>query len=92
MTGTNGLLKNIELGTNMSTSHGKTYTIQYLMKQPINRENWVTMTGFAYMQKSFAEGAFCMLRSFYGGEKRYRLIDSEGKVVAEWNTGTIQAN
>ena len=39
----------------------KTYTIQYLMEQPINRKNWVTMTGFASLQKSFAEGAFCMV-------------------------------
>jgi len=59
------------------------------MEQPINRENWVTMTGFASLQKSFAEGAFCMLRSFYGGNKKYRLIDSDGKVVSEWNTGTV---
>lgn len=67
----------------------KTYTIEYLMEQPINRKNWVPMTGFQYLQKSFAEGAFCMLKSFYGGNKRYRLIDSEGKVIAEWNTGTV---
>jgi hypothetical protein len=67
----------------------KTYTIQYLMQQPDNRENWVAMHGFQYMQKSFAEGAFCMLKSFYGGNKKYRLIDDEGKVIAEWNTGTV---
>lgn len=65
----------------------KTYTIEYLMAPPVSR--WATMTGFQYMQKSFAEGAFCMLKSFYGGNKRYRLIDSEGKVIAEWNTGTV---
>lgn len=70
----------------------KTYTIQYLMQQPINRENWVAMTGFQYLQKSFAEGAFCMLKSFYGGNKKYRLIDSDGKVIAEWCTGTITVN
>lgn len=70
----------------------KTYTIQYLMQQPVNRENWVPMNGFQYLQKSFAEGAFCMLKSFYGGNKKYRLIDSDGKVIAEWNTGTISVN
>ena len=67
----------------------KTYAIEYLMEQPINRKYWVPMTGFQYMQKSFAEGAFCMLKSLYGGNKKYRLIDSEGKVIAEWNTGTV---
>ena len=70
----------------------KTYTIQCLMQQPVNRENWVDMFGFKYMQKSFAEGAFCMLKTLYGGNKKYRLIDSDGKVIAEWCTGNINAN
>ena len=98
----NGLQKNIVLGqnnmsttsqpTNYMTKTRKTYTIQYLTKQPINRENWVVMTGFQYMQKNFAEGAFCMLRSFYGGNKSYRLIDSDNKIIAEWCTGTVGVN
>ena len=70
----------------------KTYRIEYLMLQPVNRENWVVMSPFQYMQKSFAEGAFTMLKSFYGGEKKYRLVDSDGNVVDQWNTGKIVVN
>ena len=70
----------------------KTYKIEYLMRQPINRENWVVMFPFQHMRKSFAEGAFAMLKSLYGGEKKYRLVDSDGKIVDEWNTGKIVVN
>ena len=62
------------------------------MQHPVNGEKWLTMFGFQHMQKSFAEGAFCMLKTLYGGNKKYRLIDSEGKVIAEWCTGNINVN
>lgn len=70
----------------------KTYKIEYLIEQPVGRKYWTTLSTFQYMQKSFAEGAFTMLKSFYGGGKKYRLVDSEGKVVDEWNTGIVHVN
>ncbi len=70
----------------------KLYKIEYLMFQPVNRENWITMFPFTHMQKSFAEGAFAMLKAHYGGEKKYRLVDSDGTIVDQWNTGKVVVN
>ena len=53
---------------------------------------WVGMYPFQYMQKSFAEGAFQMLKSFYGGNKEYRLIKDKDEVVDTWNTGEVGVN
>jgi hypothetical protein len=59
------------------------------MELPKETSKWATMPGFAYMQKSFAQGAFHMLKSFYGGNEKYRLVDSNGVVVDSWNTGEL---
>ena len=35
---------------------------------------WVKMAGFSYIRKSFAEGAWAMLRAHYNHKSRYRLL------------------
>lgn len=61
------------------------YKIETYWEPPLDR--WVTLLSFWGMQKSFAHGAWAMLRGFYGGGKRYRLCTQEGVVLEEWNTG-----
>lgn len=74
----------------------KTYKIEReFMYSPLDGEpfaKWVQFYPFVYMQKSFADGAWSMLKSFYGGNKRFRLIDSDNNVVDEWNTGEVHVN
>ena len=35
---------------------------------------WVKMAGFSYIRKSFAEGAWAMLRGHYNHNRRHRLL------------------
>ena len=70
----------------------KLYSIEYLLKHNNDTEQWLRMFPFTSMQKSFGEGAWSMLKTFYGGSKQYRLVDNEGTVVDKWNTGEIQVN
>jgi len=42
---------------------------------------WHVMAGFSAMQKSYAAGAWAMLRSFYNHKQRHRLV--KGDVVIE---------
>jgi len=76
------------------SKHRKLYKIEYLFEHPNfpNGSKWMDFTMFTCMQKSFAEGAFAMLKAHYGGEKKYRLVDSEGTIVDQWNTGKIVVN
>ena len=55
-------------------------------------EKWVrTGVSFICMRKSFAEGAWAMLRAQYGGGARYRLV-KDGEVIEEWNSGEVRLN
>lgn len=48
------------------------YDIEFYMEKPVDR--WTKFISFSYMQKSFAEGAWAMLKSFYNHDKKHRLI------------------
>lgn len=41
---------------------------------------WVVFCQFQYMQKSFAMGAWAMLKSFYNHKTEYRLVKDENEV------------
>jgi hypothetical protein len=66
------------------------YRIEYWQREPLNR--WAQFGTFQYMRKSFAEGAFAMLKSMNGGDKRYRLLDGADNIIDEHRTGTIHVN
>jgi len=65
----------------------KLYDIECL----ISKDKWTKMIGFQYMQKSYAEGAWAMLKSFYNHHFEYRLLEN-GVVVAEMGKQTIKVN
>lgn len=67
----------------------KYYTIEFYMPLPINK--WSNMVSFAYMRKSYAEGAWAMLKSFYNHKYEYRLV-CDGEVIAEMGKQTIKVN
>ena len=55
---------------------------------------WSTMPFFGDMRKSFADGAWAMLKSFNGGGKNYRLVEitNGNKIIDNYGTGTIKLN
>jgi hypothetical protein len=69
----------------------KHYRIEYFQDHP-RLQRWATFGIFTAMPKSFAEGAFAMLKSLNGGNKWYRLLDNEHKIVDEHRTGIIVVN
>jgi len=44
---------------------------------------WHTLSGFGFLQKSFAKGAWAMLRAFYNHKHRHRLVKGMDKNVLE---------
>ncbi len=64
------------------------------------QKKWRIMLTWWGMQKSKAEGAFMVLKGFYGGSEAYRLVKScgshpdldPGEVVDSHNTGEIKLN
>jgi hypothetical protein len=67
----------------------KTYSIEHWC---IVRKKWVVMMSWWGLQRSRAEGAFMVLKAGYGGSQKYRLVDSEGNIIEEHNTGEIKLN
>lgn len=66
----------------------KYYTIESYMP---TIDRWTNMIGFTSMRKSYAEGAWAMLKSFYNHKYEYRLV-CDGVVVAEIGKQTIKVN
>lgn len=66
-----------------------TYDIQFYMEPPVDR--WSRVMGFCNMQKSFAEGAWAMLKSFSNHKYKHRLLKS-GVVVEEIGHQKINLN
>lgn len=67
----------------------KLYDIEFYMPPPIDK--WSKMTGFCYMRKSFAEGAWAMLKAHYNHRTEHRLL-CDGKVIKELTKQTIKVN
>lgn len=67
----------------------KYYTIEFYMPPPVDK--WAIMISFAYMRKSFAEGAWAMLKAHYNQSYEHRLL-CNGEVVDTISKQTINVN
>lgn len=67
----------------------KLYTIERWAEAPLNK--WMKLTSFTYMRKSFAEGAWCMLKAHYNQSSKHRLL-CDGDVVDEHGYAKIKVN
>lgn len=67
----------------------KYYDIEFYMAPPVDK--WSKMVGFSYMRKSFAEGAWAMLKAHYNHRYEHRLL-CDGKVIVEMGKQTIKVN
>lgn len=70
----------------------KLYKIEACLK---HGDKWIAMPSFSCMRKSFADGAWAMLRANYGGLMKYRLvIDKKGpvEIIDEWNSPEVRVN
>jgi len=54
------------------------YDIEFYMEAPVSK--WRSLPSFRYMQKSYAMGAWNMLKSQYCQQYTYRLI-KDGEVI-----------
>lgn len=70
-------------------SSQKLYDIEFYMPPPVDK--WRKMVGFSYMRKSYAEGAWAMLRSHYNQNHEHRLM-CNGEVVDQISKQTIKVN
>jgi len=67
----------------------KYYDIEFYMAPPIDK--WSKLAGFSCMRKSFAEGAWSMLKAYYNQRYEYRLL-CDGQVIDEIGKQTIKVN
>jgi hypothetical protein len=65
------------------------YDIEFYMEPPVDR--WAKSISFQYMQKSFAEGAWAMLKAHYNHQYKHRLL-KDGVVIEEMSKQTIRVN
>jgi hypothetical protein len=85
--------------TELITEHWKNmasksyYTIQQYWEYPDKPEHnkWASLTSFSYMQKSFAEGAWAMLRAHYNQTHKHRLL-KDGEVIEECGYQKVGVN
>lgn len=69
--------------------HKSLYDIEFYMEPPVDR--WSKMVSFSCMQKSFAEGAWAMLRSFSNQRYKHRLL-KDGIVIDEIGYQRVRVN
>jgi hypothetical protein len=67
----------------------KLYTIQHYMPPPVDK--WAALPSFSCMRKSFAEGAWAMLRAHYNQRTEHRLM-CDGTEVDRIGKQTIKLN
>ena len=67
----------------------KLYDIEFYMPPPVDK--WQRLMGFCCMRKSFAEGAWAMLKSHYNQRFEHRLI-CNGTVVESLGKQTVKVN
>jgi len=67
----------------------KLYDIEFYMPPPVDK--WVKMASFGYMRKSFAEGAWAMLKAHYNQRCEHRLV-CDGVVLEYIGKQTIKVN
>jgi len=67
----------------------KIYDIEAYMAPPIDK--WSKLIGFQYMRKSYAEGAWAMLKSHYNQRTEHRLL-CDGVAVEQVGKQTVKVN
>lgn len=67
----------------------KLYDIEFYMPPPIDK--WAKQIGFQYMRKSFAEGAWAMLKAHYNQPYEHRLL-CDGVVIDQIGKQKIKVN
>lgn len=67
----------------------KQYTIEFYMPPPVDK--WSKMTGFSYMRKTFADGAWAMLKSHYNQQYEHRL-SCDGEIIEQIGKQNIKLN
>ena len=69
------------------------YTIQRYWEYPDKPEHnkWVKLFGYDCMQKSFAEGAWSMLKDHYNQKCKHRLL-KDGEVIEECGYQKVHLN
>lgn len=65
------------------------YHIDFYMPPPIDK--WHVLTGFSCIRRSYAEGAWAMLRAHYNQKQKHRLRKGQ-EVIAECGLQTINVN
>ena len=65
------------------------YRIEHYMEAPLDR--WAKNVSFDCMQKSFAMGAWAMLKAHYNHSRRHRLV-KDNEVIEEMGLQTIVVN
>jgi len=65
------------------------YDIEFYMETPVDR--WSKLPSFSCMQKSFAQGAWAMLKAFYNHNHKHRLLKN-GEVIDTCNHQKIVVN
>lgn len=58
-------------------------------------QKWHNLFPFTCMRKSYAEGAWAMLKAHYGGNKKYRfMIDSKEnpEIIDTWDSPNVTMN
>ena len=70
-------------------SNQKYYDIEFYMPSPIDK--WSKMVSFSCMRKSFAEGAWAMLKAHYNQSYEHRLL-CDGQVIDTISKQSIKVN
>lgn len=68
------------------------YRIEIYWKE---QNKWMPLgVSFRNMRKSFAQGAWAMLKAHYGEETNYRLVteEKEPEIIDTWSSPTVSVN
>ena len=72
------------------SKHQSYYTIEFQFQPPLENK-WGKMPSFSYMRKSFAEGAWAMLKAHYNQKRGHRLL-KDGEVVETIGKQEVKPN
>jgi hypothetical protein len=66
------------------------YSIQGALKSRSD-SRWISLPSFSHMRKAFADGAWAAHRAMYGGDMKYRLVETapDFKIIDEWESPSV---
>jgi hypothetical protein len=66
------------------------YSIQGALKSRSDNR-WISLPSFSHMRKAFADGAWAAHRAMYGGDMKYRLVETapDFKIIDEWESPSV---